>query len=1128
MIKYTPPGNSQVVFNSDPEKGCAEGDSAVASSADLLVERLRTDKLSSEIFLKTVAPNYLGVYLVDQRTDQLSSVIAPDYFRAIVRRNNGAYLASMRDYCAEFVAQEDQAALATVLDFEEIHRRVAAGESVDFTYRRRDGLHVRLEVLPFAADRKTTLFWWIFTDEENEHTLVDDLLDACWTLFPEQNGREAHLTWNEGFQRLLEGITDLKQATLRQSMALVHPDDLACVGQLLKNVLESDADPVFDASYRLRLKAGGWRCLRSVGRALRDKQGRIVKVCGFSLDITEQFQLLETQRKLLEGLQREYSSVWLVDGDTQRPSLQRGKFSAKSFLHEPVATTETKTYTESFQDYAARCVVEADRTDFLRDTDWSVVQEKVKTEAVYRVVHRRAMLEGPVYYQVCFALVNSDGKSNDIVVGFQNVNEVVLADQKKSEALAQALQDEEAARRDLAATLAKISEDKRILDALSTDFTAVYYVDLNTGAYKVVRLARNTNVQVFDGCHFATFDDYVDAYCDRFVRPGESLAVREAFRCRNLKAQLLNAPRATFHYRSRTNPRGQQYFEVQAVRVASDDDRFLVLMGMRHIDDIMKKEKAVQSKLQKALRESRLHNEIISAVGKCFQYLARVDLEADFFEELAASDDQYQLSGRNGRFSDFVSERLVPRVAEPYQAALREFSDVKTLPERLKTEEDVVLECQLKDGNWHKTRFIAKKRNAKGVVTHVLFTIRRISNEKRNEESLLYMAETARREAEVKSQFLANMSHDIRTPLNGILGILDMASQHPEDAALQERSRATVRDKVMELTSIVNNVLDLSKFESGSFEEQPIVFDLTDVLRSENSKVEASAGKKGVTYRLDFDMGTLKHTKFLGNPVYLARILHNVAENAVKFSLSGGEIRVWCVERAFDGKTALIEFGCEDHGIGMSEEFAKHAFELFSQEAQTSRTTYSGTGLGLAIVKKLIDRCGGTVDLKTKKNEGTTIVMRLPMRVAAEEAAKAPLHWEDVKVAGRRALVVEDNELNMEIACCLLEASGLEVVQAADGVEAVEKFEASDVGYFDAVFMDIMMPRMNGVEATRAIRALDRPDAAKVPIIAMSANAFSEDVAKSRIAGMNDHLAKPINETMVVDSLKKCLAAAGR
>lgn len=1099
----------------------------MASSADSLVERLRAAKFSSELFLKTVAPNYLGVYLVDQSTDQMSSVIAPDYFRAIVRRNRGAYRASIRDYCAELVDDEDHESFEAVLDYDDVRRRTASGEAIDFTYHRRDGLLVRLTVSPFAADGQTDLFWWIFTDEENEHTLVEDLLDASWILFPERNGREARLTWNEGFQRLLDGITDLQRATLREAMPLVHPDDRPYVEQQLKGVLESDTESVFDARYRLRLKSGGWRCLRSIGRALRNRQGRIVKICGFSLDVTEPFQLFETQRKLLEGLQREYSSVWLVDGETRRPRLWRGK-PATGLFHEPVATTEEKTYSESFQDYAARCVVEADRVDFLRDTDWDVVQEKLKTEAIYRVVHRRMLPEGAVYYQACFARVDPTGESKDLVVGFQNVNEVVLADQKKTEALSKALKDEEAARRDLAASLARITEDKRILDALSRDFTAVYYVDLNAGAYEVVSLAAKTNARAIVGRKFATFDDFVGAYCDQFIRPEEAAVVREAFSCRRLKAQLQNASRTTFHYRSLPNSAGQQYFEVQAIRMATDDKRFLVLLGMRYIDDIMKKEKAVQEKLQKALRETQLHNEIISAVGKSFQYLARIDLTADFFEELATSGDQYRLSGRCGRFSELVSERLVPRVAEPYQAALREFADAKTLPERLKTEEEVVLEYQLKDGNWHKTRFIVKKRDAAGVVTHVLLTIRRISNEKRNEESLLYMAETARREAEVKSQFLANMSHDIRTPLNGILGTIDLAAQHPEDLALQEKSRETVRDKVQELTLIVNNVLDLSKLESGSFDEQPIVFDLAEVLRRENGRVEAPARKKGITYRIDSDLGAVKHTKFLGNPVYLARILHNVADNAVKFSRPGGVIRVWCVERSFDGEMATIEFGCEDHGIGMSEEFAKHAFELFSQEAQTSRTTYGGTGLGLAIVKKLTERFGGSVDLKTKQNEGTTIVVRLPMRVAAEETRQAPLHWEDVKVEGRRALVVEDNELNMEIACCLLEASGLEVVRAADGVEAVEKFKASDVGYFDAVFMDIMMPRMNGLEATRAIRALDRPDAAKVPIIAMSANAFAEDVAKSRIAGMNDHLAKPINETMVVDSLKKCLAAAGR
>ncbi len=1258
------------------------GDFKAASAArpdgemDDLVHRLRTAKLSSEIFLQSLAPNYLGVYLVDLGTDQMSSVITPEYFRTIVRRHHGAYQASIQDYCTEIVAREDQAAFVAEIDYDVVRQKTKAGEAVNFTYRRRDGLLVRLVIEPFAAGGATDLFWWIFTDEENEHTVAEELLEACWRLIPGRNERETYLTWNAGFQRLMDGITDQTSATLREAIVLVHPDDRPFVEQQLRNVLESGTESCFDMWYRLRRKEGGYRCIRSIGKALRGRDGRVEKICGFSLDVSEPYRMLLTQKKLLEGLLREYSTVWLVDGKTLKPRLWQRKLQ-RSVFHESVAETEEKSYQEGFQDYAERCVADVDRAEFLRQTDWSIVKEKLRSGGVYRVVHRRQFPQGVVYYQASFVAVDPSDETSDFAVGFQNVDEVVTADQKKSEALAKALDAEEAAKRDLAASLAKVTEDKRILDALSSDFMVVYHVDLttgafdvlglkeqtntkalleskrmtnfddyvsdycdrymrpeeagdlrealrcsrlrealeksprvtfhhrilpnrrgqqhfevqiirtgadegrqqaiigmrcvddimakeqaaketlqaaltkvtegkrildalssdfivvyyielNTGAFEVVSLSKNTNVNgLLENGHYEHFDDYARVYCDRFVAPEDVPAVREAFRCGRLKAELEKSPRVIFHYRSRPNPSGKQYFEVQVIRVPTDDGRFLVLMGARYIDDIMDKEKAVQAKLQQALEESQLHNEIISAIGKSYQYIARVDIAANFYEEIAATGDQYHLSGRSGRFDELVTQRLIQRIAEPYREAMLQFTDLSKLPERLKDEEAVVLECELKDGNWHKYRFIVKKRDESGVVTHVLLTIRRISNEKRNEESLLYMAECARREAEVKSQFLSNMSHDIRTPLNGILGSVDLAEQHPDDLAVQAKARESVREKVLELTAIVNNVLDLSKLESGDFEEQSIVFDLAEVLRRENAKIEAQALQKGVKYRVDFDFSTLTHTQFEGNPVYLARILQNVGENAVKFSKPGGEVRVWSTERSFDGEIATIEFCCEDHGIGMSEAFAKKAFDLFTQEAQTSRTKYSGTGMGLAIVKKLIDRCGGTVELKTKKGEGTTVVMTLPLRVATAAKA-APLHWEDVTVEGRRVLVVEDNELNMEIACCLLEASGIEVERAVDGLEAVEKFKASEQGHFDAVFMDIMMPRMDGLEATRAIRALDRRDAAKVPIIAMSANAFAEDVAKSRIAGMNDHLAKPINETMVVNALKKCLAAAGR
>ena len=377
----------------------------------------------------------------------------------------------------------------------------------------------------------------------------------------------------------------------------------------------------------------------------------------------------------------------------------------------------------------------------------------------------------------------------------------------------------------------------------------------------------------------------------------------------------------------------------------------------------------------------------------------------------------------------------------------------------------------------------------------------------------------------MKTRFLATMSHDIRTPLNGIIGMINMGNQYADDPEMQQK----IRDKEMEslryLVSIVNDVLDMNKLQSGELKKQEVTFDLITVLRDLNQTYHKKAAEKDIRYQVAWGKDTIRHPFVIGNPVYLSRILSNITDNAIKFSPAGSTITVWGGEEQLDEEHALVTFVCRDQGIGMSEEFAAHAFDMFTQEKVTSRSTYQGTGLGLAIVKQLVDRMGGSITLQSRPGAGTTVTVKLPFKIGKQDDLKpAAQVMGDISFKGLRALVVEDNELNMEIACCMLENSGIEVTRAADGQEAVELFEKSAPGYFGVIYMDIMMPRMNGWDAARTIRAMNRPDAEIIPIIAMSANAFSEDIMDSRLAGMDIHLAKPLDEAKMINALKQCIA----
>ena len=405
------------------------------------------------------------------------------------------------------------------------------------------------------------------------------------------------------------------------------------------------------------------------------------------------------------------------------------------------------------------------------------------------------------------------------------------------------------------------------------------------------------------------------------------------------------------------------------------------------------------------MEKVKLSNEIISSIARTYQYISRIDIQADYFEEINNRDTEHLKFTKSGKLSESNEKVCRQYVAEEYQEAFFKFVDLKTLPERMKNEETLVLEYRMKDGDWHRLRFVEKKRDENGVLTHVLCLIRSISDTKKWEHELMYQVEEARKAAALKARFLSNMSHDIRTHMNGIIGTLNLANRYPDDLEVQRKCREQIMTSSKYLVSIVNDILDMNKLESGGVVEQEIPFNLA------------------------------------GNPIYVERLLTNISDNAVKFTGPGGSVRVWCAEKYADEERVVYEFGCADTGIGMSETFLEHAFEPFTQENETSRSRYEGTGLGLAIAKKIVDRLDGDIAIESKKGVGTTVTMTLPFKIGEPVEKEKNVNYEEIPVEGLRALLAEDNELNMEITKFMLEDYGIHVECAADGEEAVQKFK---------------------------------------------------------------------------------------
>lgn len=590
-----------------------------------------------------------------------------------------------------------------------------------------------------------------------------------------------------------------------------------------------------------------------------------------------------------------------------------------------------------------------------------------------------------------------------------------------------------------------------------------------------------------------------------------------------MKKRLFENEKITYHYHSVSKEGKDSYYEAYAVKEKADKSKFYIFLGYRNIDSILYKEKAIQEKLQRALDETRLSNEIISSIAKTYQYISRIDIEADWFEEISNRDRIHMKFLKGGCVSQGNKKICKDVVAEEYQEAFLKFADLSTLPERMKKEETIAMEYRMKDGNWHKLRFIEKKRDKNGKLTHVLCAIRSVSDAKKKEQMLISQVAEAKKDAALKARFLSNMSHDIRTPLNGIMGMLDQANHYPDNLEMQQKFRDKMMESSKYLLSLVNNILEMNKLEAEEYTDKEISFNLADVLKQANTERQILAEKKNVSYIVDWENSDLTYVNLSGNPVYLERLLAAVSDNAVKFTNPGGCVKVWCKQKKADNEHVLCEFGCADNGIGMSEEFIGHAFEMFSQENQTSRTQYEGSGLGLSIAKKIVGYLGGKIELESRKGVGTTVIMTVPFRIGITAPFEKRTVHEGISLEGKRALVAEDNELNMEIVKFMLEDHGIVVDCVADGLEAVKKFEENEPGYYDVIYMDIMMPNMNGWDATRKIRSMQRPDAGTIPIIAMSANAFAEDIINSRISGMNRHIAKPLDAESVLNVFKECI-----
>lgn len=403
---------------------------------------------------------------------------------------------------------------------------------------------------------------------------------------------------------------------------------------------------------------------------------------------------------------------------------------------------------------------------------------------------------------------------------------------------------------------------------------------------------------------------------------------------------------------------------------------------------------------------------------------------------------------------------------------------------------------------------------------------KQIEIEKNKAEEAMRIAEQANAS---KTSFLFNMSHDIRTPMNAIIGFTELLKNNIDNKTLAYDYIEKIESSNAFLLSLINNVLELARIDSGKVMLEESAVDINAVMQELSALFEQPLNDKKIEYKITIDV---VHNEIILDEVKMREILLNIASNAVKYTPSGGKIFASVTELPCDEEGyAIYKTVVEDTGIGIAKEFLPHIFEQFSREKNSTESQIIGTGLGMAIVKKLVDMMNGEIKVESEQGKGTRISMIVKHRIADKSEVRKEVFWQETNLpkdfSGIKILLAEDNDLNAEIAVTILQENGFSVDRARDGGECVEMFTKSQADYYDLILMDIQMPGMNGFEATKAIRKMDDPVKAKIPIIAMTANAFEEDKKNSLNAGMNGHIAKPIVVKKLFDTIAVILEKKG-
>lgn len=677
----------------------------------------------------------------------------------------------------------------------------------------------------------------------------------------------------------------------------------------------------------------------------------------------------------------------------------------------------------------------------------------------------------------------------------------------------------------------------KIVYAVCSDYHDIYYANMDTDEMWAYRSSIVTNIsfseRFFTGSYHANISFYVE-HCVHFL---DKTLFDDVKSCEGVRELLRNQNSYSFYYRSVRM--GQiRYCQCLVTRMEENSREFV--LAIRNVD----KEKRHEMEWQRLLEEKM---EMVLSMTRVYDNAVYVDLKNNTFQELRTINSIHNMVYSSNIFWAQIRKVCLNNVMPEFQQTMLDFVDVTTLEERMKNKNVITAQYIGKDMGWSEAYIIVGSRDENGHLLNMFYATRSIHEQKIKEleqkkkereqydiiRDALKAAETA---SKAKTAFLSNVSHDIRTPLNAIMGMTTIASSNLDDKAKVAGCLEKISAAGEQLLALINEVLDMSHIESGKMELREDFFDISDLMKRCVDIAQPEVAKH--EHNMQLTIASNINTKVIGDEVNMAKIISNLISNMIKYTPDGGTLRVKLMgEGEAPEGYSRYKMVFQDNGMGIPEDLQETIFESFSR-GDTNRTSkIQGTGLGLPIVRSIVQMMLGDITVKSKVNEGSVfeVVVLLKNSESSQEnqhnMENEDLETREYKIEdlmslgceNKRILMAEDNEVNAEIAKFIFEAAGLEIEHAIDGAEALEMVHENPDGYYDIVFMDIQMPKLNGYDTTRLIRKLHRKYTKELPIIAMTANAFSSDVEKAFMSGMNGHLAKPINIKEVYDILKKYL-----